>query len=748
MRIKVILISLMLFTAVNLFAQAQDINKLISEMTLEEKVKIVVGMGFNFPGAPGSQEPIVGQSMDRVEGAAGSTFGIQRLGIPSIVVADGPAGLRINPVRKDDSTKTYYATAFPIATSLASSWDPSLVQKVGAAIGNEVLEYGVDIILMPGQNIHRNPLCGRNFEYYSEDPLVTGLTSAAMVKGVQSNGVGTSIKHFAANNQETNRNNINEIISERALREIYLKGFEIAVKEAQPWTIMSSYNKISGTYTSEDYKLLTQIVRGDWGFKGFVMTDWFGGKDPVAQMKAGNDLLMPGIPQQIEAIINAVKIGTLDEKVLDRNVKNILNVLFLSPSAKGYKYSDTPDLKGHALISREAAAEGMVLLKNNESALPLNENQKVALFGNAAYDLYIGGTGSGDVNEAYIISLDAGLENAGCEFDKKLQSMYKDFIKNEKDAQPKPKNFFTPKPPIPEMQVSPELAYQLAEENDIAVVIIGRNSGEFADRKLEDDFYLSKTEIESIENISNAFHSKAKKVVAVLNIGGVIETASWRDKVDAILISWQPGQEGGNAIADVLIGKVNPSGKLTSTFPVKYEDVPSANNFPGTPKENPESVNYEEDIFIGYRYFLSNDVKPAYEFGYGLSYTKFEYGKPQISSNVFKDKITVSVKIKNTGSGAGKEVVQMYICAPAESMVKPEYELKGFHKTKLLQPGEEELVTFTINPLDLTSFDSNNFSWTAEKGEYKVNICSSSEKILSTVEFNLTEEMIVEKVNR
>ncbi len=581
-------------------------------------------MGFKLPGAS-PQGPTIGQTQDKVPGAAGTTFAIPKLGVPSIVVSDGPAGVRIDSVRKGDNSKTYYATAWPVATLLASTWDTALVKKVGVAFGSEVHDYGIDVLLAPALNIHRNPLGGRNFEYYSEDPLLTGNITAAMVNGIQSNGVGTSIKHFAANNEETNRNTINTIVSERALREIYLRGFEIAIKKSHPWTVMSSYNKINGTYTSEDYDLLTGILRKEWGFKGLVMTDWFGGKDPVAQMKAGNDLLMPGTAQQTKAIIDAVKDGSLKESILDQNAGRVLDLVFKSPAFKNYKYSDRPDLKGDAKISRTAAEEGMVLLKNETNALPLGENiHSVALFGNNGYELIAGGTGSGDVNKAYTVSLEQGLSNAGYAVDKSLTTTYTSYLAEEKIKHPKKgffQEFMNPTPPPAEYEAGSDLINTSASSDDVAIIAIGRNAGEGRDRKLENDFDLSETEKMLIKNVATAFHAQNKKVIVVLNIGGVIEVASWRDDADAILLAWQPGMEGGNAITALLNGTVNPSGKLATTFPVKYDDVPSAKNFPGKEfpdqattgmmgmKAIPAEVVYEEGIYIGYRYYNTFQCK-------------------------------------------------------------------------------------------------------------------------------------------
>lgn len=434
-------------------------------------------------------------------------------------------------------------------------------------------------------NIHRNPLCGRNFEYYSEDPYVTGKMGAAMVSGIESEGVGTSIKHFAANNAETNRNSLNTIISERALREIYLEGFRITVQEGQPWTVMSSYNLINGTYASESSDLLTNILRKDWGFKGFVMTDWFGGKDPVAQMIAGNDMLMPGTPAQIQTIIKAVKEGKLDVAILDRNVEKILNIMLQSPRFKGYKYSNKPDLKGHAEVTRQASSEGMVLLKNDNNSLPFGSSVKnIAAFGNTSYEIITGGTGSGKVNEAYSVSLIDGLQNAGFKANEDLQTLYNDYLRLTKAGRPKMTGFMAMmgSKPIEELNLNKDIINGMAIASDAAIITIGRNSGEGSDRaNVKGDFQLTDSEQQLIKNVSSSFKAKGKKVIVLLNISGVIETASWRDLPDAILLAWEGGQETGNSVADILSGKVNPSGKIATTFPVSYEDVPSAKTFPG-----------------------------------------------------------------------------------------------------------------------------------------------------------------------
>ncbi|MBN1569081.1 MAG: glycoside hydrolase family 3 C-terminal domain-containing protein [Acidobacteria bacterium] len=743
-------------------------------MTLEEKAYFVTGTGMDLPGMPSAQDseqtpgaPVIGETKSLVEGAAGTTYEIPRLGITAMVLADGPAGLRISPTRKN-SQDTYYCTAFPVATLLASTWDTDLVTRIGQAMGNEVLEYGVDVLLGPGMNLHRNPLCGRNFEYYSEDPLVTGRMAAAMVKGVESQGVGTSTKHFAANNAETNRNALNTIVSERALRELYLEGFRIAVEEAQPWTVMSSYNLINDVHASENPDLLTKALRDDWGFAGYVMSDWFGGVDAVAQMKAGNDLLMPGKAEQAKAIIKAVREKKLDEAELDRNIERILAILVQTPRFKGYKYSNKPDLKAHAAVARQAAAEGMVLLKNNNAALPLSEKAgNLAAFGNASYDIITGGTGSGDVNEAYSVSLVDGLKSAGFALNEELHNAYGSYLKEAKAKLP-PTRAFSPRSIIAEMPVDSALMRKMASAADVALITIGRNSGEGFDRKEDNDFNLSRAEKNLIRDVTGAFHEKGKKAIVALNVGGVIETAGWRDMPDAILLTWQGGQEAGNSIADVLSGKVNPSGKLASTFPVRYQDVPSAKNFPGVvlQAENPEEgsdkqdllvsfrkpkpskIVYEEGIYVGYRYYETFKIAPAYEFGYGLSYTTFEYGNLSLSPREFSDKITASVDVKNSGRVAGREVVQLYLSAPARKLDKPAAELKGFAKTRLLQPGESETLKFEIAARNLASFDPATSSWIAEAGTYIIKIGASSRDIRRTASFDLDSELAVKKESK
>jgi len=769
-------------------ADEKKIQDIVAKMSLDQKAQLVIGTGMffelpdsikkkmpkGFGGEVESKDPAFVQMVKEIRkylpGAAGVSAEFKDLGIASQVLTDGPAGLRIQPMRKGD-TKTYYCTAFPIATVLASTWDTELVYKVGQSMGNEVKEYGSDILLAPALNIQRDPLCGRNFEYYSEDPLIAGKMAAAMVKGIQSNGVGTSIKHFAANNSETNRMTVNTMVSERALREIYLRGFEIAVKEAQPWTVMSSYNKINGTYTSESNDLLTKILRNDWGFKGYVMTDWGGGSDVVAQMKAGNDMIQPGQAKQSEELIAAVKAGKLDVKILDRNVGRILHIMLKAPRYNKYNFSNIPDLKGHAAVTRQAATDGMVLLENKKSTLPIPAGvKKIAAFGNTSYDFISGGTGSGDVNEAYTISLIEGITNGGYQAVGELKDTYDKYVKETIARRGPSKNpfaFMGAKDPVPEMAVSPELAASMAEKSDLALITLGRISGEGIDRTAtEGDFYLTPTEKEMIKNVSAAFHAKGKKAVVILNVAGVVEVASWRNLPDAILLAWLPGQEGGNSVVDVLSGKVNPSGKLAVTFPNSYKDAPTAKNFPGVAEKSdkvdkaddlsgfsfmrrtPWQVTYEEDIYVGYRYYTTFQVPVTYEFGYGLSYTNYQFGNLKVSTANFTGELAASVEVKNTGAVAGREVVQVYLSAPAGKLNKPAETLVAFSKTKMLKPGESQILSFKISTRDLASFDDATSAWIAEPGEYTLKVGDSSLAIGQTATFKVAGKMDAGKVSK
>lgn len=723
------------------------LDKVISAMTLDEKLDVLIGSSGN---QSTDANATIGNASELVPGAAGQLNGVPRLGIPSTVVADGPAGLRIQPKRQG-TDKTFYCTHFPVAMLMSATWNTQLVKEVGAAMGNEVKHYGVDVLLAPATNIQRNPLNGRNFEYYSEDPLLAGNICAAMVGGVQSNGVGTSLKHFALNNQETNRTSNNVIGTPRTFREIYLKPFEIVVKQTQPWTVMTSYNKINGTMTSERCDLVTEILRHEWGFKGMVMTDWFGGQNAVAQMEAGNDLLMPGKVNQREEIRKAVLNGRLSMEIIDRNVRHILEYILKTPRYQGYTADNNPDLKAHAVVTRNAALEGMVLLKNAKNALPVsNKVKNVAVFGRTSYDFIAGGTGSGDVNHAYVVSLIEGLNNAGFTVDPALKKAYEAYIPEAQAKKPKSTNQFAaflPKHLIPEMNLSASELQASARNNDVALITIGKTSGEFADRYISDNFNLTAAEKKMISDVCAAFHKAGKKVIVVLNVCGVIETKSWIGGPDAVLTSWLPGQEGGNSVCDILTGKETPSGRLPMTWPVSYNDVPSKADFP-TPDEisddqllealkgfadvrtsgerkNFDYTEYNDGIYVGYRYYTTKNVPVSYPFGYGLSYTSFKYGKPVVSKDA-QGNLTLTVEVKNTGKVAGKEVVQVYVSAPGKDMDKPARELKGFAKTRKLNPGESQTVSIAIPYESLASFNEKDSQWQVEAGTYTVMVAKNA----------------------
>lgn len=714
-----------------------NIDEVVAAMTLEEKVLLLVGIGM--PGENGTQT-VVGETNALVPGAAGLTHAIPRLGIPSIVLADGPAGLRIKPKREND-TATYYCTAFPVGVCLAASWNKKLIENTGESIGNEVKEYGCDILLAPGSNIHRNILCGRNYEYFSEDPVLSGMSAAAYIKGVQKNDVGTSLKHFALNNQETNRSYSNSKVSDRAAREIYYRQFEIAVKDAKPWTVMTSYNYINGVYSSQDQNLIQNILRKDWGFDGLVMTDWFGGDDAAQNIIAGNDLMMPGTDKQYNRITEAYKSGLVTDAQLNACVKKTLQLIVKCPRFKGYKYSNKPDLKLHATISRSNACEGIVLLKNNNDALPFTNQKQIAVFGITSYNFLSGGIGSGDVNEAYTVDMCTGLTNAGYKFDSHLQDIYTENLKLQQEQSRaahtgKADSMFF-KFVAQDINIDNSEIQRCANSDDAAVITFGRMSGEFADRNIK-EFYLSDTEKNLVKSVCEAFKAKNKKVVVVLNVCGAVETSSWKDMPDAIIVPWMGGQEGGNAVADVISGKVNPSGKLPMTFPVDYFDVPGAKNFPydivandkskfGDKCVNRDSIenydftNYTEDIFVGYRGYEKNNTKVSYPFGYGLSYTTFAFS--DLKAEKSGDVINVSVTIKNTGKVAGKEVAQLFVSAP-QNPERPKRELKNFEKSDLINPGQSQTLSMSINVNDLARWDVNSF--VVDKGKYKFSIADLS----------------------
>ena len=729
--------------------KAGNIDEVVNAMTLEEKCHLVLGCGMHF------------NDEAKFPGTAGSTFGIARLGIPETYCADSQQGLRMDSKRAWDHND-YYPTDFVASMTLASTWDREAAYKVGKGIGNEVREFGLDWILSPSMNLIRNVLCGRNHEYYSEDPYLSGTIAAGYVNGVQSEGTAACPKHFIANNQETNRNNNISQISQRALREIYLKAFEIMIKESNPWTIMTSYNKLNGPYAVQNHELLTTIVRDEWGWKGMYVSDWNAGDDAVAAMKAGNDMLQPGQDKQYQAILAAAKSGELSMDVLNANVKRILEYVVKTHNFKGYKATNNPNLKAHAQVVREVGADGIVLLKN-ERVLPLGNLSpltshpsplKVALFGCTSYDWISGGSGFGGMSLGhYTVSLIEGLRSAGYEVYKPLISLYtKHIADEEKRLFPNGRPQFSLLPPAraEEKQFTAEEMDAAIAGSDVAIISLGRKSGEAADRP-ESDFYLKDGEKQLIKAVSEAYHAKGKKVVVLLDICSPIDVASWQNQVDALVCTWQGGQESGFSVADVLSSKVNPSGKLPMTFAIKYGDAYADKNFPANvddktmgamfmwgrnkedakkrePQANIDYTNYEEDIYVGYRYFDSFGKPVAYPFGFGLSYTTFGYDN--LSCSVDGDVITVKVDVKNTGKKAGRNVVELFVAAPnSKKMNKPEKELRNYAKTKLLQPGQTETVTMQVKTEDLASFNEKASAWKTDAGVYTFMICSSANDV-------------------
>jgi len=723
---------------------------LVARLTLSEKLDLLSGPGY------GSADGAINVKQD-VAGVAGYINGVLRsadgIDIPALKLADGPAGLRISSERDGDGA-TYYATAWPIGSLLASSWDVNLVKSVGAAMGDEVRQYGVDILLAPGMNIQRNPLNGRNFEYYSEDPLLTGKIGAAMVNGVESNGVGTTIKHYFGNNSETSRNQINDIGEPRTFREIYLRGFQIAVDEAQPWAVMTSYNKVNGTYVNERKDAVTDVLRSEWKFDGLVMSDWFAGdvtNNAYKQVLAGQDLIEPGnVKEQLQ---QSIEQGDLDEAKVSEAAVHILTQMMKSPSYNQLAVSNSPDLAAHATLARQAGAESMVLLRNQAAALPIATTSKVASFGINQINTYKGGTGSGDVNATSTTTIAQGLA-ARFPVSETLQAYYSDFYENNKvyhEGQFGAKGYYT----CAEADVGTELASLItaaASEQDVAVISIGRQAGEGADRSSgKGDYLLGDDELALIDAVSSAFHAQSKKVVVVLNVNGVIDTAQWRDKVDAVLLAYMAGQETGNAVADVLSGTVNPSGKLAQSFPQSYASVPSATTFPGEDTDGDGALDdlyYNEGIYVGYRYYSTFEQAVSYPFGFGLSYTSFGYTSSAIASNTLASgaagSLVLTATITNTGAVAGKEAAQVYVSAPEVKLKKPLIELKAFAKTGQLAPGASEQLSFTIPASILASFDEASNQWIVEPGSYSAYISPSSDVSTTTpVSFTVSKEIVV-----
>jgi beta-glucosidase len=649
-----------------------DIQNLIKKMTLEEKAALCTGAG------PWTTTPV------------------ERLGIPGMTVTDGPHGVRRVEDLNTFVSTSIPATCFPTAASMASTWNVDLIHELGQAIGEECIALEVDVILGPGVNMKRTPLCGRNFEYYSEDPYLAGEMAVGFIKGVQSKGVGTSLKHFAANNQEYQRSTISSEVDERALREIYLPAFEAAVKQAKPWTVMCSYNKLNGTYAAENHRLLTEILKEEWGYEGFVVSDWGAVHDRVEAMQAGLDLEMPGPRERrVQSVIDAVNSSKLDEAVLDEAVRRILEIVFkAAETEKGGSFDAD---KNHDL-ARRVAGEGMVLLKN-DGILPLKNPQQIAVIGRAAQEAYYQGGGSSHINPT---RLDNPYEE--------LQRIAGDTQFSYAEGYPDDESFD---------QALINQASDVARSAEVALLYISLPATKESEGYDRPDLDLTSHQIALI----NAVTSVQPDTVVILNNGAPVVMSEWMDGTAAVLEAWMMGQAGGGAIADVLYGKVNPSGKLAETFPLKLSDTPAYINYPG---EN-GAVRYGEGIFIGYRYYDTKEIPTLFPFGYGLSYTKFDYQNLKVSSQTFRDVdgTTVSVEVTNTGEMAGKEVVQVYVHDHKSKLARPPKELKGFTKVEL-QPGETKTVTVSLDFRAFAYYHPAYRQWITEDGEFDILIGTSS----------------------
>lgn len=661
----------------------KDIQSIIAQMTLEEKAALCIGA------------------------SKWTTVAFERLDVPEMIVADGPHGVR----RVEDihavAAESLPATCFPTASCLASTWNVDLIGKMGEALAEECIALNVDVLLGPGVNMKRSPLGGRNFEYFSEDPYLAGEMAVSLINGVQSKGVGTSLKHYAANNQEFQRFSISAEVDERTLREIYLPAFEKAVKQAQPWTVMCSYNKINGTFGSEHYHLLTEILKNEWGFEGLVVSDWGAVRDRVAALKGGLDLEMPG-PQarRINEVVAAVRSGELDEAVINESVRRILRIVF---KAKETPKQGTFDAEAHHELARQVAAEGMVLLKNN-GLLPLKGQQRIAVIGSSAEHAHFQGGGSSHINATKVDAPFEALKVSAGNAELTYAPGY-----------PADNSF---------RQEMIDQAVALAHAADVAVLYVALPSFKESEGYDRRDLDLTDQQVALIKAVAKV----QPKTVVVLNNGAPVAMSAWIDDVAAVLEGWMMGQAGGAAIADLLFGKANPCGKLAETFPLKLSDTPAHINWPG----DAGVVRYGEGLFIGYRYYDAKQMPVLFPFGYGLSYTTFAYSNAKASAKNFKDAdgLTVTVDVTNTGKVAGKEIVQVYVHDQHAALVRPEKELKGFAKVEL-QPGETKTVSIKLDFRAFAYYHPEYNQWITEDGDFDILIAASAADIRQTLTVTL-----------
>ena len=685
-----------------------SVELVVDAMTLEEKASLLV-------------------SLPAERAMAANTYEIERLGVPSIQFADGPAGVRL-----DIATVGY-----PTGTSLASTWNDATVNKIAEYLGDDADCFGVEILLAPGMNIQKEVFGGRNFEYFSEDPYLTGMMASAYTLGIQSKGVGVSLKHFAANNQETARGSVSSKVTERALREMYLKAFGYAVENSDPYTVMTSYNKINGKYTSTNVDLIN-ILRKEFGFDGCVLSDWEAGGSRDGMIKAGNDMYCGSkdVKADVKEIIALVKSRNIKTENLNSCCKNVLELIVKTGADfSEERFPGQPRKRSEKLTAvREAGAEGMVLLKNDGKTLPIN-NTSVAVFGNASYVTEHGGYGAGSVKIAGVTTVYNGLKNAGgITVNADIAALYSNCKRHPHVLTPEA----NPTDDKLEVVITRDIAKKAAEESEYAVFTVSRMTMEGADHTdRRGDFRLNKVEEDALKYISEEFHAKGKKVIVLINTGNPIEVASWRDMADAILYIGLAGEQIGNSAADVLTGRVNPSGKLTSTWPMLYSDTPCSEYFPG----NTTETVYYDDIYVGYRYYKTFGIETAYEFGYGLSYTTFEYSDFSVTEG--DDGITLSVKIKNTGDTAGSEVVQFYVTKPDGKNEHPVSELVGYGKTAVLEAGSEETITVKVTDKELMTYVTSDSAWICEKGEYKFSVGASVDDIKFDKNVTRNEEILV-----